>query len=70
VLAAKSSISDQDVRKTFILFGDPAIRLQLPQANATPAPRPVSEAPAPRRDTRATLPARSNLGKPDTRRIE
>jgi uncharacterized repeat protein (TIGR01451 family) len=30
VLAAKSSISDQDVRKTFILFGDPLMHLQLP----------------------------------------
>jgi hypothetical protein len=70
VMAAKSSISDQDVRKTFILFGDPAMRLQLPQANATPTPKPVIGAPAPRRDTRPTLPARSNLGKPDTRTID
>jgi uncharacterized repeat protein (TIGR01451 family) len=69
VLAAKSSISDQDVKKTFILFGDPAMRLQIPQANATPAPKPVSGAPVPLRDTRPTNPVRSNLGKPDTRTI-
>ncbi len=25
---AKSSVSDQDVRKTWILFGDPTIRLK------------------------------------------
>jgi hypothetical protein len=30
VLAAKSAVADDDVRKTFILFGDPAMRLQIP----------------------------------------
>jgi hypothetical protein len=70
VLAAKSSISDQDVRKTFILFGDPAMRLQVPQSNSTAAPKPVSGAPAPIRDTRQTAPRRLSLGKPDPRTID
>jgi len=70
VLAAKSSITDQDVKKTFILFGDPAMRLQIPQANATPAPKPVGETPSPLRDARPAAPARLNLGKPDTRTID
>ena len=30
VLKAKSAISDIDVRRTFILFGDPAMRLRIP----------------------------------------
>jgi len=34
VLFAKSGISDPDVRKTFILFGDPLLRLKLPQVLA------------------------------------
>jgi hypothetical protein len=29
-LFAKSGIGDQDVRKTFILFGDPLMRLKIP----------------------------------------
>jgi uncharacterized repeat protein (TIGR01451 family) len=70
VLAAKSSISDQDVRKTFILFGDPAMRLQVPQGNSTAAPKPVSGAPAPTRDPRPSPPARLRLGKPDLRTVE
>jgi uncharacterized repeat protein (TIGR01451 family) len=35
-LSAKSGISDQDVRRTFILFGDPLLQLKLPQATSTP----------------------------------
>jgi hypothetical protein len=31
VLSAKSGISDQDVRRTFIFFGDPAMRLRMPE---------------------------------------
>lgn len=34
VLFAKSGIGDQDVRKTFILFGDPLMRLKQAQALA------------------------------------
>jgi hypothetical protein len=30
VLAAKSGISDMDVRRTFIFFGDPVMRLRMP----------------------------------------
>jgi uncharacterized repeat protein (TIGR01451 family) len=70
VLAAKSSISDQDVRKTFIFFGDPAMRLQVPQSNSTAAPKPVSGAPAPIRDIRPGPPPRLRLGKPDPRTVE
>jgi hypothetical protein len=47
VLAAKSAISDMDVRRTFILFGDPAMRLRMPgtggQALQTSPPlQPIS----------------------------
>jgi hypothetical protein len=31
VLTAKSGISDTDVRRTYIFFGDPAMRLRLPE---------------------------------------
>ncbi|MFZ0956631.1 MAG: C25 family cysteine peptidase [Candidatus Sulfotelmatobacter sp.] len=34
VLAAKSQISDAVVRKTYILFGDPAMQVKAPAANA------------------------------------
>jgi hypothetical protein len=50
VLGAKSSVADRDVKRTFILFGDPAMRLQVPQAapaTETPTPKPVGESPAP-----------------------
>jgi hypothetical protein len=45
VLSAKSGIADQDTRKTFILFGDPLMRLKQPGGGAqTPVlrPRPLS----------------------------
>ena len=45
VLFAKSGISDPDVRKTFILFGDPLMRLKQPGGAAlapVPRPHPVS----------------------------
>jgi len=38
VLSAKSGIADQDVRRTFILFGDPTMKLKLPQAFNVTAP--------------------------------
>jgi hypothetical protein len=38
VLAAKAGISDQDVRKTFILFGDPLIHLKTPQSSLSMPP--------------------------------
>jgi hypothetical protein len=38
VLFAKSGIADLDVRKTFILFGDPMMRLKSP--SVSPQPRP------------------------------
>ena len=45
VLDAKSAISDIDVRRTFILFGDPAMRLRMPQTSGqrlqTPKPLPM-----------------------------
>ena len=41
ILAAKSGITDPDVRRTWILFGDPGMRLALPAAsqssNLTPS---------------------------------
>jgi hypothetical protein len=43
VLFAKSGIADQDVRKTFILFGDPLMRLKQPgSATQTLVSRPQS----------------------------
>jgi hypothetical protein len=36
VMLAKSGIADQDVRRTFILFGDPTMRLKWPQGIAPP----------------------------------
>jgi uncharacterized repeat protein (TIGR01451 family) len=39
ILAAKSGITDADVRRTWILFGDPAMQLQFAKSSiATPAP--------------------------------
>lgn len=35
VMLAKSGIADQDVRRTFILFGDPSMKLKWPQASIT-----------------------------------
>jgi len=43
VLFAKSGIADQDVRKTFILFGDPLMRLKQPGGGVK---IPVSTSPA------------------------
>jgi uncharacterized repeat protein (TIGR01451 family) len=46
ILSAKAGITDPDVRRTWILFGDPEMRLQPPAASPTsvqtrtPAPRP------------------------------
>jgi hypothetical protein len=36
VLKAKSAISDIDVRRTFILFGDPAMQLRVPGFSSDP----------------------------------
>ena len=36
-LNAKLGISDPDVRRTWILFGDPAMQLQLPRSSTAPA---------------------------------
>ena len=44
VMLAKSGIADQDVRRTFILFGDPTMRLKWPQGIA--APTSVKKLPA------------------------
>jgi len=38
VLVAKSGIADADVRKTFILFGDPMMRLKSPGVSLQPRP--------------------------------
>jgi len=34
VVNAKSQIGDLDVRRTFVLFGDPAMQIKQPVANA------------------------------------
>jgi uncharacterized repeat protein (TIGR01451 family) len=45
LLAAKSGITDNDVRRTWLLFGDPAMKLQIPRSaggsnQRAPFPRP------------------------------
>ena len=41
ILEAKSGVTDNDVRRTWILFGDPAMKLQFtPSVSITPAHRP------------------------------
>jgi hypothetical protein len=49
VLSAKSGIADQDTRKTFILFGDPLMRLKQPATALAPAV-------GPRKNLRVQLP--------------
>ena len=47
ILAAKSGVTDADVRRTWILFGDPSMRLQFPaQANRRTV-RPATEKESP-----------------------
>jgi uncharacterized repeat protein (TIGR01451 family) len=46
ILAAKSKITDPDVRRTWILFGDPAMRIAFPAATAA-SPMPVRVVPHP-----------------------
>jgi hypothetical protein len=70
VLGAKSSIADPDVKKTFILFGDPAMRLQAPQAapaTVTPTPKPINDPPVPIRRMKPNFPA--GLNKPSFDRL-
>jgi uncharacterized repeat protein (TIGR01451 family) len=40
ISAAKAGIGDSDVRRTFVLFGDPTMRLKQPQALAPVSPTP------------------------------
>ncbi len=51
VSAAKAGISDQDVRKTFILFGDPLIHLKTPPSAVSmpPVTRPLQPISSPER---------------------
>lgn len=42
ILKAKSGVTDSDVRRTWILFGDPAMPLQLPPASANGGHPPTS----------------------------
>lgn len=50
VQVAKTGISDLDVRRTFILFGDPLLQIKRPAASAQQlTPRPRSGIPAPSR---------------------
>jgi uncharacterized repeat protein (TIGR01451 family) len=41
ILNAKSGVTDNDVRRTWILFGDPAMSLQLPAASSVGGHSPV-----------------------------
>jgi uncharacterized repeat protein (TIGR01451 family) len=71
VLGAKSSVADRDVKRTFILFGDPAMRLQVPQAapaTETPTPKPVGESSAPIR--RSEPGSAAGMNKPRLRAAE
>jgi uncharacterized repeat protein (TIGR01451 family) len=48
ILAAKSNVTDPDVRRTWILFGDPAMRVAFPATSSSPIsvkPRTVPIAP-------------------------
>lgn len=67
-MKAKAGISDQDVRKTFILFGDPAMRLQLPTSATVEAPKPVTPPPLAAPDRRDGVPR--SMGKPALNRIQ
>jgi hypothetical protein len=67
-MKAKAGISDQDVKKTFILFGDPAMRLQRPAIPSSGTPKPVIPQPAPAPERRDG--ASRNFGKPAPTGIE
>ena len=41
ILKAKTGVTDNDVRRTWILFGDPAMPLQLPAASANGGHPPI-----------------------------
>jgi uncharacterized repeat protein (TIGR01451 family) len=48
ILAAKSGVTDADVRRTWILFGDPTMRLQFAsQPSPTRTSRPATDPPTP-----------------------
>jgi len=53
VMGAKAVVSDQDIRRSWILFGDPAMRLKgMPQSSTvTEAQAPAMGAPADRQDS-------------------
>ncbi len=62
VSLAKGGIGDSDVRRTFVLFGDPTMRLKQPQALAPVSPTP------PTMPDRGREPER-NLREPDRREL-
>jgi hypothetical protein len=49
ILTAKQNITDSDVRRTWILFGDPAMRVAFPAAVSTvtikPRITPITQTP-------------------------
>jgi uncharacterized repeat protein (TIGR01451 family) len=45
IVQAKTGVSDNDVRRTWIFFGDPAMLLELPKSNSTGRRPPVLENP-------------------------
>ncbi|MFZ3214992.1 MAG: C25 family cysteine peptidase [Candidatus Acidiferrales bacterium] len=50
IMTAKSQITDPDVRRTWILFGDPAMRIAFPGVSSAPteSPRTAPSVPRPR----------------------
>jgi hypothetical protein len=54
IIQAKAGISDPDVRRTWVLFGDPAMPLQIPWS---PAPAPTRIALAPHQPRESTRPS-------------
>jgi uncharacterized repeat protein (TIGR01451 family) len=51
ILAAKSGITDADVRRTWILFGDPAMQLQFAESSIQGAAPAASSRPQPKKQT-------------------
>jgi hypothetical protein len=49
ILKAKSTVADKDVRRTWILFGDPAMRVPVPVAPQAPGSHGPNDPSSPRR---------------------
>jgi uncharacterized repeat protein (TIGR01451 family) len=55
IIQAKAGITDPDVRRTWVLFGDPTMQLQIPWSTA-PAPARIGSAPRQIRDSTQSSP--------------